>query len=169
LEERRGIEVGHVFQLGTKYSEAMGATFTGQDGKLHPFIMGCYGIGTSRVAAAAVEQHHDHKGMKWPVAIAPFHCVVVPAKGRDESCVAAATKIYDELRAKGVEAVLDDRDLGPGVKFKDWELVGLPFTVVCGRGLAEGKVELKRRSDLSSEDVAVDEVVSQVAGLIAGA
>ena len=145
MAERRGIEVVHVFKLGTKYSAALAAQFNGKDGKLHPMIMGCYGIGTSRLAAATIEQHHDEHGMRWPLAIAPYHCVVVPARGKDPACVEVAEDIYNELLVRGDEAVLDERDFGPGVKFKDWELIGVPFTVVCGRGLAEGKVEFKNR------------------------
>ena len=146
LAQKRGIEVGHIFKLGTKYSVAMKSEFTGQDGKLHPFVMGCYGIGTSRVIAAAVEQHHDADGIRWPMAIAPYHCVVVPiGKPGDAAVEGAAQSIYDELIKQGVEAVLDDRDQKPGVKFKDWDLVGIPLRIVCGRGVAEGVVEFKPR------------------------
>lgn len=146
LAQKRGIEVGHIFKLGTKYSAAMKAEFTGQDQKLHPFIMGCYGIGTSRVVAAAVEQHHDQDGIRWPMSIAPYHCVVVPVgKPGDTAVEGAAQSIYDALLAAGIEVVLDDRDQKPGVKFKDWDLVGIPLRVVCGRGVAEGLVELKPR------------------------
>ena len=166
MAERRGIEVGHVFKLGTKYSSALAAQFNGKDGKLHPMIMGCYGIGTSRLAAATIEQHHDERGMRWPLAIAPYHCVVVPAKGKDPACVEAAETIYNELCARGVEAVLDERDFGPGVKFKDWELIGIPFTVVCGRGLAEGNVEFKNRLTGENSDVRVDDIVSHVTNLM---
>ncbi|TVR17539.1 MAG: proline--tRNA ligase [Planctomycetota bacterium] len=163
LRQRRGIEVGHIFQLGTKYSSALGAQFNGADGKLHTMTMGCYGIGTSRLAAAAIEQYHDERGMRWPLAIAPYHCVVVPAKGRDAACVETAEQLMQDLRAAGVDAILDDRDCGPGVKFKDWELIGIPLTVVCGRGLADGLVEVKHRHDGRSEDVPLDTVVEQLA------
>ncbi|MBA3709785.1 MAG: proline--tRNA ligase [Planctomycetes bacterium] len=145
LQEKRGIEVGHVFKLGTKYSQAMKAEFTGADQKLHPFIMGCYGIGSSRVVAAAVEQHHDADGICWPTSIAPYQCVVVPTKTGDAAVEAAANQVYHELLAHGIEAILDDRDVKPGVKFKDWDLIGIPHRVVCGRGVAEGLVELKAR------------------------
>jgi prolyl-tRNA synthetase len=165
LQEKRGIEVGHVFKLGTKYSQAMKAEFTGQDQKLHPFIMGCYGIGTSRVIAAAVEQHHDADGIRWPCAIAPYQCVVVPAKAGDAAVDAAADSIYRDLLAKGIETIIDDRDVKPGVKFKDWDLIGIPFRIVCGRGIAEGKVEVKERAG-ASEDLplgsAVDAIVQRV-------
>jgi len=168
LAERRGIEVGHVFKLGTKYSTAMKAEFTGQDSKLHPFIMGCYGIGTSRVVAAAVEQHHDADGICWPLSIAPWHCVVMPVGKPGDSVVEqAAQRIYDELRAQGVEAVLDDRDLKPGVKFKDWDLIGIPLRVVCGRGIAEGLVEYKvRKPGAQAENVAIAEVVGRVVAAV---
>lgn len=145
LQVKRGIEVGHVFKLGTKYSAAMKAEFTGADQKLHPFVMGCYGIGTSRVVAAAVEQHHDADGICWPASIAPYQCVVVPAKAGDAAVEQAAEGLYRELLAQGIEAVLDDRDVKPGVKFKDWDLIGIPLRIVCGRGIAEGTVELKPR------------------------
>lgn len=156
LQERRGIEVGHVFKLGTKYSQAMQAVFTGEDGKRHPFVMGCYGIGSSRVVAAAVEQHHDKDGITWPVSIAPFHCVVVPIGKPDDMAIQdAAQRIYEELKAAGIEVVLDDRDLKPGVKFKDWDLIGIPFKIVCGRGVAQGEVEFKGRTTVS-ENLAID-------------
>jgi prolyl-tRNA synthetase len=166
LQLKRGIEVGHVFKLGTKYSAAMKAEFTGQDGKLHPFIMGCYGIGTSRVAAAAVEQHHDNDGICWPMAIAPYQCVVVPiGKPEDRAIADAAEKIYQELLGLGVEAVLDDRDLKPGVKFKDWDLIGLPCRIVVGRGVAEGLVEFKVRT-AASENIAIADAAAKVGLLI---
>jgi prolyl-tRNA synthetase len=167
LQERRGIEVGHVFKLGTKYSAAMKAEFTGDDGKRHPFIMGCYGIGSSRVAAAAVEQHHDADGMTWPVSIAPFQCAVLPVgKPGDQAVEAAAKGIYDQLRAMGIEAVIDDRDLKPGVKFKDWDLIGVPYRVVCGRGVAEGIVELKTRAGGAVETVPLASAAERVAGQV---
>jgi prolyl-tRNA synthetase len=168
LQVKRGIEVGHVFKLGTKYSAAMKAEFLGGDQKLHPFIMGCYGIGTSRVVAAAVEQHHDADGICWPAAIAPYHCVVVPAKAGDAAVEQAAETIYRELLAAGVEAVLDDRDAKPGVKFKDWDLIGLPWRIVCGRGVAEGKVEVKPRRG-TAEEMPIAEAAKAVAQRLRGA
>jgi prolyl-tRNA synthetase len=145
LVERRGIEAGHIFKLGTKYSAAMGCRFQDATGQLRPMIMGCYGIGTSRLVAAAVEQHHDAKGMNWPLAIAPYHCVVVIAKQKDPAIAAAGERLHAELTAAGVETVLDDRDLGAGVKFTDWELIGIPLRVVAGRGIASGEVEFEVR------------------------
>jgi prolyl-tRNA synthetase len=151
LQEKRGIEVGHVFKLGTKYSQAMGAEYLGPDQKRHPFIMGCYGIGTSRVVAAAVEQHHDADGIRWPVSIAPYQVVVVPAgKPGDTAVEQTAESIYADLIAAGIEAVIDDRDAKPGVKFKDWDLIGIPYRIVCGRGVAEGVVEAKPRGGEST-------------------
>jgi prolyl-tRNA synthetase len=168
LVERRGIEVGHIFQLGTKYSAAMDAVFNGKDGKRHPFQMGCYGIGTSRVAAAAVEQCHDDNGIIWPQAIAPYHCVVVPAKLKDDAQREAAEAIYGALQAAGVEVLLDDRDMGPGPKFKDWDLIGIPVRVVCGRGIADGKAEIVPRHDRSAAvEVDLANVTEHVQKLLA--
>jgi prolyl-tRNA synthetase len=167
LQMRRGIEVGHIFKLGTKYSAAMKAEFTGRDQKLHPFIMGCYGIGSTRVIAAAVEQHHDDNGITWPMAIAPWQCVVMPVgKPGDAAVEAAARQVYDGLLALGVEAVLDDRDLKPGVKFKDWDLTGIPLRVVCGRGVANGLVEFKARGDAQPADVPLAEAATMVAARV---
>ena len=167
LQERRGIEVGHVFKLGTKYSAAMKAEFMAEDGKRQPFVMGCYGIGSSRVAAAAVEQHHDADGITWPVSIAPFQCAVLPVgKPGDQAVESAAKGIYDQLRAAGIEVVLDDRDLKPGPKFKDWDLIGVPYRVVCGRGVAEGVVELKHRAGGAVETVPLAAAAERVVALI---
>jgi prolyl-tRNA synthetase len=152
LAEKRGIEVGHIFKLGTKYSAAMEAKYLGADQKLHPYIMGCYGIGSSRVAAAAVEQHHDADGIRWPVSIAPFHVVIVPAgKPGDAAVAATADELHDRITAAGLDVVLDDRDQKPGVKFKDWDLIGVPFRIVVGKGLANGVVELKPRAGTMAE------------------
>ena len=169
LAQKRGIEVGHIFKLGTKYSAAMKAEFMGQDQKLHPFIMGCYGIGTSRVIAAAVEQHNDQDGIRWPMAIAPYHCVIVPVgKPGDAAVEGAAQSIYDALLAAGIEAVLDDRDQKPGVKFKDWDLIGIPLRIVCGRGVAEGLVELKPR-DGAAENIPLASAADVVIGRVRAA
>ena len=165
LSERRGIEAGHIFQLGTKYSEAMDATFTGEDGRRHPLVMGCYGIGTSRLAAAAVEQHHDDNGICWPMPIAPYQCVIVPTRWDDDQLRTVAEQLYQDLRAVGVECILDDRGAKPGVKFKDWDLVGIPVRVVAGRGVADGQLELKQRSG-ASEDVAIADARERVLAII---
>lgn len=141
LQVTRGIEVGNIFQLGTKYSKPMNAVYLDKDGKSKPYIMGCYGIGISRTAAAAVEAHHDDFGIKWPLAIAPYHVVIVPVSTKDETQMRVATQLYEELLANGVEAVLDDRDERPGVKFKDADLIGFPYRITVGKTIQEGNVE----------------------------
>ncbi len=146
LKVTRGIEVGNIFQLGTKYSKPMNAVYLDADGKAKPYIMGCYGIGISRTAAAAVEAHHDDWGIKWPLSIAPYHVIVVPVSTKDELQMSVATKIYEELLANGVEAVLDDRDERPGVKFKDADLIGFPYRITVGKTITEGNVEFVTRA-----------------------
>jgi prolyl-tRNA synthetase len=145
LEASRGIEVGHIFQLGRKYSTAMEACFTNESGASEPFWMGCYGIGVSRLAQAAVEQHHDGNGIRWPLPIAPFEVVVVPANGADPAQAALAERLYAELGEAGIDTLLDDRTERAGVKFKDSDLLGIPWRVVVGRGAATGMVELVDR------------------------
>ncbi|MEL6334221.1 MAG: His/Gly/Thr/Pro-type tRNA ligase C-terminal domain-containing protein, partial [Cyanobacteria bacterium J06626_26] len=162
IQSARGIEIGHIFQLGTKYSAALGATYTDEGGKSQPLVMGCYGIGVSRLAQSAVEQSHDKNGIIWPVAIAPYHAVVVVPNINDADQMATAEKLYEDLNAAGVETLLDDRKERAGVKFKDSELIGIPFRVVTGRSLKEGKVEAVKRADGESVDLALDEVVSTV-------
>ena len=141
----KGIEVGNIFQLGTKYSKAMNAVYLDENGKTQPFIMGCYGIGISRTAAAAVERHHDEHGIKWPIAIAPYHVDIVPVNIQDELQMKVADEIYEKLLAAKVEAVLDDRDERAGVKFKDADLIGFPFRITVGKTITEGLVEFKVR------------------------
>lgn len=159
LQTARGIEVGHIFQLGTKYSEAMGATFTDEDGKGKPLVMGCYGIGVSRLAQSAVEQSYDKDGIIWPAAIAPYHAIItVPNINVDEQ-MEAAQKLYAELNAAGVETLLDDRKERAGVKFKDADLIGIPYRVVTGRSISDGKVEVVRRATQEKQEIAVEEVV----------
>ena len=160
LQTARGIEIGHIFQLGNKYSTALGATYTQEDGKEAPLEMGCYGVGVSRLAQAAVEQSYDKNGIIWPVAIAPYHAIVVVPNIGAEDQMAAAEKLYAELNAAGVETLLDDRKERAGVKFKDAELIGIPFRVVTGRSLKEGKVEVVKRADGESQEIAIDEVVA---------
>ena len=140
LETHRGIEVGQVFYLGTKYSEAMGATYLDAEGREQPIEMGCYGIGISRLVAAAIEQNHDANGIIWPLSIAPFHVLLLPINYKDETIRDAADKIYARFAtAVGVEVLLDDRDERPGVKFKDADLVGIPLRVTIGaKGLEKG-------------------------------
>jgi len=166
LKVTRGIEVGNIFQLGTKYSKPMNAVYTDVDGKTKPYIMGCYGIGISRTAAAAVEAHYDEHGIKWPLAIAPYHAVVIPVSTKDEVQMKVANDIYLTLQKHGVEVVLDDRDERAGVKFKDADLIGFPYRITVGKGISEGLVEFKIRetnetSNIKPEDAA-EIVVSAV-------
>jgi prolyl-tRNA synthetase len=160
LKSARGIEVGHIFQLGTKYSTRMGATYTNEQGEEKPFVMGCYGVGVSRLAQAAVEQNHDKDGIIWPVAIAPYHAIVVIPNISDATQVSTAETLYADLNAAGVETLLDDRDERAGVKFKDAELVGIPYRVVTGRSLKDGKVEVVQRASKASQDIPIEDVVT---------
>lgn len=160
---RRGIEVGHIFMLGTKYSEAMGATFLDESGKEKPLIMGCYGIGVGRTAAASIEQNHDEFGIIWPAPLSPFDCEVVPVNVKDEGTVKAAEEIYAKLTASGVDALLDDRDERAGVKFKDADLIGIPVRVTIGeRNLKQGLVEIKERRSGEVRLVKVEEAVKEL-------
>jgi prolyl-tRNA synthetase len=164
LAIERGIEVGHVFYLGTKYSKAMNATFLGEDGKPAHFEMGCYGIGITRLPAAAIEQNHDERGIIWPDALAPFTVVICPI-GADRSAdvKAAADTLYDDLKTMGVDVILDDRNERPGAMFADWELIGVPHRVTIGdRGLKDGQVEYQHRRDSAATKVAVGEVVAML-------
>jgi prolyl-tRNA synthetase len=168
LAIERGIEIGHIFYLGTKYSKAMNATFLDEGGKPQFFEMGCYGIGITRLPAAAIEQNHDEKGIIWPAAIAPFEVVIVPmgyAKSADVK--AAADKLLAELQNVGVDAILDDRDERPGSMFADWELIGVPHRLVVGeRGLKEGKIEYKARTDVEATLLDAGTIVNHVRGLL---
>ncbi|MGD1860625.1 MAG: proline--tRNA ligase [Leptolyngbyaceae cyanobacterium] len=159
LQTARGIEIGHIFQLGQKYSEAMGATYTAESGEEVPLWMGCYGVGVSRLAQSAVEQSHDENGIIWPVAIAPYHAIVVVPNVSDETQMATAEQLYAELNAAGVETLLDDRNERAGVKFKDSELVGIPFRIVTGRSLKDGKAEVVTRATKAAQDMAIADVV----------
>ncbi len=162
LKVTRGIEVGNIFQLGTKYSKPMNAVYLDANGKTQPYIMGCYGIGISRTAAAAVEAHHDEWGIKWPIAIAPYHVDIVPVSTQDETQMSVAQKIYDELIANGVEAVLDDRNERPGVKFKDSDLIGFPFRITVGKTIADGQVEFVTRETNEKVSMTPKEAVQKV-------
>ena len=163
LSVSRGIEVGHIFKLGTKYSEAMKCTFADENGQDQPMVMGCYGLGIGRTVAAAIEQNHDDNGIIWPLPLAPFSVLVTPVTNRDEAVVAAAEGLYEELLAKGVDVLIDDRDERPGVKFNDADLVGIPVRVVIGsKSLADGKVEVSLRRDGEKELVAVEGAVERV-------
>jgi prolyl-tRNA synthetase len=162
LSSARGIEAGHIFQLGTKYSVAMGANFTNEQGTTEPLWMGCYGIGVSRLAQAAVEQSYDQDGIIWPVAIAPYHVIVIVPNISDQEKMAVGEKLYADFQQAGVEVLLDDRKERAGVKFKDSELVGIPYRVVTGRSLSEGKVEVVKRATKESQDLPVESVVATI-------
>lgn len=158
----KGIEVGNIFKLGTKYSKPMNAVYLDENGKTHPYIMGCYGIGISRTAAAAVEAHHDEHGIKWPLSIAPYHVVIVPVNIKDELQMQIANKMYEELLKAGVEAVLDDRDERAGVKFKDADLIGFPYRITAGKTVNEGFVEYKIRETGEIEKVKPEDAVKHI-------
>lgn len=162
LKVTRGIEVGNIFQLGTKYSKPMNAVYLDSDGKTKPYVMGCYGIGITRTAAAAVEAHHDEHGIKWPLAIAPYHVTVVPVSIKDELQMQTAQRIYDELLQNGVEAVIDDREERPGVKFKDADLIGFPYRITVGKTINEGNVEFVTRQTGEKEVVKPEEAIKRV-------
>lgn len=163
FDAHRGIEVGHVFYLGTKYSAAMNATVLDEEGNQRPMEMGCYGIGITRMLAAIIEQNHDDNGIIWPMAVAPYHVIVQPLQVQDEEVVKVADEIYAGLKAHGVEVLLDDRDLRPGNKFKDADLIGIPIRVtVGGRGVKEGIVEVKGRREESAQNIPIADVVAHV-------
>lgn len=158
----RGTEVGHIFKLGTKYSESMGATFIDEDGKAKPFIMGCCGIGVTRTVASITEQHNDENGIIWPLEVAPYHVSVIPANVKNEEQATKAEEIYNELRKMGVEALLDDRKERAGVKFKDSELMGIPMRITVGKMIGEGQVEFKLRNGGEVETLSIEEVYNRV-------
>lgn len=167
LEAARGIEVGHIFQLGRKYSEALEARFTNEAGEDEALWMGCYGIGVSRLAQAAVEQHHDADGIRWPVAIAPYTVIIVTASSQDPAQVALAEELYGRLLAAGIDVLLDDRPERAGVKFKDADLIGIPWRLVVGRGAGAGLVELVDRSGGSGKrELAADDACGQLVQLL---
>ncbi len=166
FEITRGIEVGNIFKLGIRYSEKMQATFTDEDGQEKPFIMGCYGIGITRTAAAAIERYHDKDGIQWPMSIAPYHVIVIPVNVKDEMQMMTAEKIYKELCEKNIETVIDDRDERPGVKFKDADLIGFPIRITAGKTLSEGMVEIKIRSTGEMFKVPVQEAVAKAVELV---
>jgi len=162
LQIKRGIEVGHIFQLGTKYSEAMSAKVLDVNGKNVTMAMGCYGIGVSRIVASAIEQNHDDRGIIWPDSMAPFQLAIVPLNmQKSEQVAACAEELYQQLQAAGVDVLLDDRNERPGVKFADMELVGIPHRIVIGdRALAEGNIEYKGRSDDDSQLIPREEAMA---------
>jgi len=167
----RGIEVGHVFQLGTSYSEAMGCTYLDQQGKAQAMVMGCYGIGVTRLLGAAIEQGHDERGIIWPISMAPFEVVICPMNyDRSELVKATADQLHDELLKAGIDVILDDRGERPGAMFADWELIGAPFRVVIGdRGLVDSVVEFKGRTDENSQNVALADIKANVIAAVQAA
>lgn len=167
LKEARGIEVGQVFKLGTKYSKALGATFLDENGVEKPCVMGCYGVGVSRTMASAIEQNYDESGIIWPIPIAPYHCILVPVSTKDTQVAEATEKLYQELQSLGVEVILDDRDERAGVKFKDADLVGYPLRITIGsKALANGQVELKERKGGDIRLVSLNDAAGQVKAII---
>lgn len=160
IHSARGIEAGHIFQLGTKYSIAMNATYTNEQGEEKPLVMGCYGVGVSRLAQAAIEQSYDKDGIIWPVAIAPYHAIVTVPNINDTQQMAAAEKLYTQLNQAGIETLLDDRNERAGVKFKDADLIGIPYRIVTGKALKDGKVEVVERASKQAQEIAVEEVVT---------
>ena len=166
IKTAQGIEVGHIFKLGTKYSDALGLTYTDESGEPKSVIMGCYGIGVTRCIAAAVEQGYDENGMVLPVSIAPYHVTVIPVNTKQEEQVKLAEEIYEELKKQGIEALLDDRSERVGVKFKDADLIGIPARIVVGKKCGEGIVEFKKRTDAESRDLSASEAISEAVGYI---
>jgi prolyl-tRNA synthetase len=165
LSQTKGIEAGHIFQLGTTYSEAMKAEFLNENQKLEPFVMGTYGIGVSRLLAGIIEQNHDEKGCIWTKESAPFTVDIIVAKAKNAEQMEAGEKLYAQLQAKGVDVLLDDRvdkKTGFGVKVKDFELIGMPYAVVIGNDISEGKVEFITRDGLAKEEMALDGLVETI-------
>ena len=165
--EKRGIEVGHIFKLGTKYSEAMKCNFLDAEGKENPMIMGCYGLGVGRTVAAAIEQNHDDKGIIWPLPLAPYEVVLVMLNSDKPEVVEAAEGLYTQLKEAGFDVLFDDRPERPGVKFNDMDLIGFPIRVVLGkRGLEAGEVELSLRKDGEKHLTPISDIVPAVQAML---
>jgi prolyl-tRNA synthetase len=162
LDEHRAIELGHIFKLGTFYSDALAAFYRDEDGSSRPIVMGCYGIGVSRIIAAAVEQRHDDNGIIWPLSIAPYHCAVIVVNMKEQAQRDLGDEVYCRLGEVGVEVLLDDREQSPGVKFKDIDLVGIPLQIVIGKRAPEGLAEVRRRGEKGSEFKQTEEAVAWV-------
>ena len=158
----RGTEVGHIFKLGTKYSKAMGANFIDETGAPQPLVMGCYGIGINRTLASVIEQHHDENGIIWPLAIAPYKVAIVVAVSKNEEQMKAAEELYNELRMRKIDVILDDRDERAGVKFKDADLIGTPIRITIGKKISEGMVEFKLRNSEELEVISLDQVYNRI-------
>jgi prolyl-tRNA synthetase len=161
LEVFKAMEIGHIFKLGTKYSESMGATVLTDQGKPVPIVMGSYGIGVERIITAAIEQHHDADGIIWPKTLAPFDVIVTVTNTKDAALRETAEKLYKDLQRAGLDTLLDDRDERAGVKFKDADLIGIPYRITLGKKVADGIVELFERQTKTSEDVKLNDIVSR--------
>lgn len=159
MKQERGIEVGQIFKLQTKYSLPMKCTYVNEEGKNIPMSMGCYGIGVTRTLQSIVEQYHDAYGIQWPLNVAPYHAVIVPINYADELQQNLACRLYETLKEKHIEVILDDRNAKPGFKFKDWELIGIPFMVVCGKRSGENIVEFKDRKTMEKKEISLEEAV----------
>ncbi len=168
LKETTGLEVGHIFLLGTKYSEALKANFVDKDGKEKPIVMGCYGIGVSRLIAAAVEQNHDENGIIWTDNIAPFKLHILALNTKDKNIMEIAENIYNISRGLGIEVLLDDRDISPGAKFKDADLIGIPYRIIVGKGVKNGVVEFQRRKDNEKIEIPIDSVENKLKEIFGG-
>lgn len=166
LKKTRGIEVGNIFQLGTKYSEPMGACYSDEQGQLKPYIMGCYGIGVTRTMAAAIEKYHDDFGIIWPIEIAPYHVDIVAVNSEDEEQMKTALSLYEQLQKLGIEVVLDDRKDRAGVKFKDADLIGFPIRITVGKTISEGLVEFKLRKDKEIIKVSAEEAIEKCKAIL---
>jgi len=163
------VELGHVFKLGTKYSAALGANFLDAQGKLNPIVMGCYGIGVSRMISAVIEQNRDENGIIWPKEVAPYKVIILPLDTADSKIMEAATEVYRELKDKGIEPLLDDRDERAGVKFKDADLLGIPLGVVIGKeSMKNGCLELKIRASKEKTVKPAQEIISEIERFIHG-
>lgn len=165
MDLERGIEVGQIFKLQTKYSTPMNCTYVNEDGKNIPMVMGCYGIGVSRTLQSIVEQYHDEFGIKWPLNVAPYHLVIVPINFQDPDQQALSLYAYEALNSKA-EVILDDRNAKPGFKFKDWELIGIPYMIICGKRSNEGIVEFKNRATLEKEELSIEEAINRMVKLV---
>lgn len=159
---KRGVEVGHIFKLGTKYSKSMKANYLDENGKEQPLVMGCYGIGINRTVAAIIEQHHDENGIIWPMEIAPYKVIIIPANMKNEKQVEVAEQLYDELRRKNIDVLLDDRNERVGVKFKDSDLIGIPIRITVGKKVEDGIIEFKLRCENNVEEIKIEDFISKV-------
>lgn len=166
LKMEKGIEVGQIFKLGTKYSKPMNCVYQDENGELKPIVMGCYGIGVTRTMSSIIEQYHDEHGICWPLNVAPYHVVIVPINYNDETMRTKANELYEKFKTSGVEVVLDDRDERPGFKFKDWELIGIPYIITVGRLAGDNVVEFKERKTMIKEEKSLDEAYETVVNAV---